>query len=1283
MHRAYHHHHHEEEEERRDDDGYDEDWDDDVYYAAAARPADSTGSEKATGRDNHTTSGGGGQGEGQGSGGAGGGGARGGGRSGRERVTAKRHYMKVPNMRHLRAMRPTPTPAAAAAAAGDAFPLGGPFHDLLNNSNQGRDISSPRASVSTDPSDTPSASTVSLGDGSGGSVPPLGQLTPPSLPPGADGTELGGVGAGDDGAATQGTMFTSHRTAETPAAVAWPSLGPRDNSNNNNHADFKATVRQREGNESSLVHLRGSPRRRRGGRDDANRPSDRTQLGGKMASSSPPSTAAAAAGRGQQGPRRPITPTSSSSAAVAAGVAAGVAAAYSAGGGKRKRPASATGGEHGKRFGATAWPKLRGGATPPPPARRDPQEGGGGGGGGGGSVREAGGRGTASTSRRPVGGRDGEGGERRRLSGAADCSWHSPSLHTRSPDAASFRPPSRQGHGNDNSKGKGPALRSDGGGGAGVNVGGGGGGTKAAGAATRGPSLRDRPARWAAKSGGSTAWSPLRAPGAPRGGTGKAGNSHSTKNSTSSSGNAVSGKNSPGRSVSSRFSPSRRGAGLPRAGRGGGDAAASSRSRGGEDGDGEEAPTFELTSVFQATPASSSVSPRPRDSGGHTPGGQWRGSQHPMVRARQRAGCSSGGAAAAAGTPPSFDPTRLAARLRPVGETAEELQEVEEVDDVGSDDYGEDDGEGFLNSIACEIADGDSGASQEGRDGDGWREADGGAGGGVFDYEDQLLGEEGGGNAAATRLDVRLQQQQHLQQRLRPPGAAGIAGENPERARAVAPSGGAMDPTGTGRSAEDEPVVEEAGPDSRRFGTLPGETPGAEAGTATEALAVSPAAARRPQRVNDTAAEAAATAAAVRTPRGAERRRHEHQAERQWGRQSEPNKDRGSPPPRTPVRPPRTMFAPSSFGRSAPTPSSAAAAAAATTSASTTGVKWRPSFGSAGGARGGGQSPAAGAMHAPRSAFSTPARDRDRDRDGVAMPPSGSLGTGATGSASARRRKGSGAGNGPLGRLLQQVRARCDGDEARLLSGEFPFRQPSSASKATTSGNKNSHLDDVRVGGGGSGGKSRRDHGDPRTRCSVALDATVILPAATPRGPSVGFEGGLWGGDEGNELGQAGGGGASGLVRFSCFVHHVVDVSLSLGSSRVRPGSRRATSAAGDAAGSSSVATDFGRLHRLEGVRVDGLFKQDTRRAVDVGPGSQLRIYDPCCVWYDAEIGGEGGRAEALLVCTQLCEPYPSCLPALPSPPPPPPIGGGSSSHEGGGGEGSRTTGTAAASALT
>ncbi|CAN0516783.1 unnamed protein product, partial [Ectocarpus sp. 12 AP-2014] len=174
----------------------------------------------------------------------------------------------------------------------------------------------------------------------------------------------GGVGANDDGAATPGTMSTSHRTAETPADVAWPSLlGARDNSSNNNHPDNNLAVRQREGNESSLVHLRGSPRRRRGGRDDANRLSGRTQLGAKMASSSPPSTAAAAAaaGWGRQGPRKPTTPTSSSPAAVAAGVAAGVAAACSTGGAKRKRPASATGGGPGQRFGATAWPKLRGG----------------------------------------------------------------------------------------------------------------------------------------------------------------------------------------------------------------------------------------------------------------------------------------------------------------------------------------------------------------------------------------------------------------------------------------------------------------------------------------------------------------------------------------------------------------------------------------------------------------------------------------------------------------------------------------------------------------------------------------------------------------------------------------------------------------------------------------------------------------------------------------------------------------------------------------------------------
>ena len=203
--------------------------------------------------------------------------------------------------------------------------------------------------------------------------------------------------------------------------------------------------------------------------------------------------------------------------------------------------------------------------------------------------------------------------------------------------------------------------------------------------------------------------------------------------------------------------------------------------------------------------------------------------------------------------------------------------------------------------------------------------------------------------------------------------------------------------------------------------------------------------------------------------------------------------------------------------------------------------------------------------------------------------------------------------------VSSQVRARFDGDEARLLSGEFPFR---STPTAKTNTNADSRKHPHSSGAGGAGG---RDHGDPRTRCSVALDVSLM-----PDVPREGTDGQRLGGGGNGDLGRGGGG----LVRFSCFVHRVSDVSS--GSS----GSRESR-----AADARVVGTTLERLRPVQGVCVDALFKHDTRRAVDLCPGSQLRIYDPCCVWNDASAGGR-----ALLVCTQLCEPFPASLPPLPSP---------------------------------
>lgn len=190
------------------------------------------------------------------------------------------------------------------------------------------------------------------------------------------------------------------------------------------------------------------------------------------------------------------------------------------------------------------------------------------------------------------------------------------------------------------------------------------------------------------------------------------------------------------------------------------------------------------------------------------------------------------------------------------------------------------------------------------------------------------------------------------------------------------------------------------------------------------------------------------------------------------------------------------------------------------------------------------------------------------------------------------------------------MRGRFDGDESRLLSGEFPFRL-ASAPTGNAEGKPSSGL------------VSRRDHCDPRTRCSLALDVTVLL---TNTAEQQGFRAGSRGGHGERE------GGYDGFALLACFVHGVFDISSDTSSRREGDGASSTTS---------------GRLRVLEGASVDCLFKQDTRRALDVSPGSRLRIYDPC---YVSRTSGEG---RVLLLCTQLCEPYPACLPPLPPPDPP------------------------------
>lgn len=205
-----------------------------------------------------------------------------------------------------------------------------------------------------------------------------------------------------------------------------------------------------------------------------------------------------------------------------------------------------------------------------------------------------------------------------------------------------------------------------------------------------------------------------------------------------------------------------------------------------------------------------------------------------------------------------------------------------------------------------------------------------------------------------------------------------------------------------------------------------------------------------------------------------------------------------------------------------------------------------------------------------------------------------------------------------------KVRARFDGDEARLVSGEFPLRpQPLSAPSCDTTS--------ASVRGNSGYATSRRDHGDPRTRCTIALDVTVVSPSNTTEdGPNVvAVEGREGFGDAGSGVGV----GVGGLACFSCFVHEVIDLVRGQG---IKERQSEADSA---------TALEGLRLLRRNFVQV--LFKADTRRVLDIGDGSQLRIYNPCCLWRE----GLGGRVAhgPLLTCTQLCEPFPACLPPLPA----------------------------------
>ncbi|CAM9646152.1 unnamed protein product, partial [Discosporangium mesarthrocarpum] len=192
--------------------------------------------------------------------------------------------------------------------------------------------------------------------------------------------------------------------------------------------------------------------------------------------------------------------------------------------------------------------------------------------------------------------------------------------------------------------------------------------------------------------------------------------------------------------------------------------------------------------------------------------------------------------------------------------------------------------------------------------------------------------------------------------------------------------------------------------------------------------------------------------------------------------------------------------------------------------------RWRPSFGGSAGAAygdggsdavsirglrsGGAQLPETPAPWGGSSVLSTPAKGGLHS--GRSMMGSASRVSekgGLSYSSTWRRRGGSG---GAIAQLLQQVRGRFDSVETRLLSGEFPFRQASA------------------------GAGPCRDHGDPRSRCHVALDLTVTRQGQAPP-PSCDTSGALetvGAPEPGVSLGT---GFPTGLSLFACFIHRVTE----------------------------------------------------------------------------------------------------------------------------------------------
>ena len=203
---------------------------------------------------------------------------------------------------------------------------------------------------------------------------------------------------------------------------------------------------------------------------------------------------------------------------------------------------------------------------------------------------------------------------------------------------------------------------------------------------------------------------------------------------------------------------------------------------------------------------------------------------------------------------------------------------------------------------------------------------------------------------------------------------------------------------------------------------------------------------------------------------------------------------------------------------------------------------------------------------------------------------------------SARKSKKS---KGPFSRMLHSIRASSEADRARFHSGNYPYRHPD---------------------------KRRHDVNDPRNRAETIMDVTVMSHPA-----------------------PIGSGESASIV---AYVHQHVKNDTKIQTMRMPGRSRRFRHVASELRSDDDADADAGidtndddddssRLMETEGYALV-CFTRDLFVDLGIEVGSKIRIYNAQIINREVVSSGSGEiQGRPVVVCTNLCEVYPSELPPL------------------------------------